>query len=44
VGLGRVLGGFLDLPLLVALVAMWLVGGALVGGCVLVSYLLWTVL
>jgi hypothetical protein len=44
VGLARVLEGFLELPKLVVLGAMWLVGGALLGGCVLVPYFLWTVL
>jgi hypothetical protein len=44
VGLGRVLEGFLELPMLVVLGAMWLVGGAVLGGCVLAPYFLWTVL
>ncbi len=43
-GLGRVLEGFLELPVLVVLVAMWLLGGALLGGCVLAPYFLWTLL
>ncbi len=42
-GLGRVLEGFLELPELVVLGVMWLVGGALIGGCVLAPYFLWTV-
>ena len=41
-GLERVLEGFLELPKLVVLGAMWLVGAALLGGCVLVAYFLWT--
>ena len=43
-GLGRVLDGFLELPMLLVLVAMWLLGGALLGGCVLALYFLSTVL
>jgi hypothetical protein len=43
-GLGRVLEGLLELPKLVVLGAMWLVGGALLGGCALALYFLWTVL
>jgi len=40
VGLGRVLEGLLELPVPVVLVAMWLVGGALLGGCALAPYFL----
>ena len=42
-GLGRVLEGFLEVPVLVVLRAMWLLGGRLLGGCVLALYLLSTV-
>ncbi len=42
--LGRILEGFLELPKLVVLGAMWLLGGALLGGCVLAPYFLWKVL
>jgi hypothetical protein len=44
VDLGTVLEGWLELPKLVVLGAMWLVGGGLLGGCVLAAYLLWGVL
>ena len=42
--LGTVLEGWLELPKLVVLGAMWLVGEGLLGGCVLAAYLLWEVL
>ncbi len=42
--LGSVLEGLLELPKLVVLGAMWLLGGVLLGGCVLALYFLWTLL
>jgi hypothetical protein len=44
VGLGRVLEGLSELPVPVVLVAIWLLGGALLGGCALALYFLSTVL
>jgi hypothetical protein len=44
VDLGSILEGFLELPVLVVLGAMWLACGALLGGCVLAPHFLWTVL
>jgi hypothetical protein len=47
-GGGRLIGGvyerFLELPLMVVLVAMWLVGGVLLGLCTLALYFAWVVL
>ncbi len=42
--IGWVYERFLRLPVLVVLVALWLVGGELLSLCALVSYLLWGVL
>jgi hypothetical protein len=44
VDLGSVLERLLEFPVVVVLVAMWLVGGALLGGFVLAPYFLWVVL
>jgi len=44
VDLGSVLEGLLELPVLMVLVVMWLVGGALLGGIALMPYFLWVVL
>ena len=44
-GIGRLYERFLGLPVPVVLVALWVVGGALlVGLCALASYLLWGLL
>jgi hypothetical protein len=36
--IGRAYEGFLELPLMVVLAAMWLVGGVLLGSCTLALY------
>ncbi len=47
-GGGRLIGGayerFLELPLIAVLVAMWLVGGVLLGSCALAFYFAWVLL
>ncbi|MDQ5811969.1 MAG: hypothetical protein M3358_14790 [Actinomycetota bacterium] len=42
--IGQLYERFLGLPVLVVLVALWVVGWALWGLCALASYLLWGVL
>ncbi len=42
--IGGVYERFLELPLMVVLVAMWLVGGVLLGVCTLSLYFAWVVL
>ncbi|MDQ5827602.1 MAG: hypothetical protein M3441_25935 [Chloroflexota bacterium] len=42
--IGQLYERFLGLPVLVVLVALWVVGGALLGLCALASYLLWGLL
>jgi hypothetical protein len=42
--IGWVFERFLGLPVPVVLVALWLVGGTLLGLCALASYLLWGLL
>ena len=44
VSLGSDFERFLELPVLVMIVALWLVGVVLLGGCALVPYFLWAVL
>jgi hypothetical protein len=41
---GRAYERFLGAPLMVVLVAMWLVGGVLLGVCTLALYFAWVVL
>jgi hypothetical protein len=43
VGLRRVYIGFFELPVLIVLLALWLLGVALLGSGVWVLYLLWAV-
>ncbi len=42
--IGGAYEGFLELPLMVVLVAMWLVGVVLLGSCTLALYFAWVVL
>jgi hypothetical protein len=42
--IGGAYEGFLELPLMVVLVAMWLVGGVLLGSCTLALYFAWVLL
>jgi hypothetical protein len=42
--IGRAYEGFLELPLMVVLVAMWLVGGVLLGSWALALYFAWVLL
>jgi hypothetical protein len=42
--IGQLYEGFLKLPVLVVLVALWVVGWALLGSCALAPFFLWAVL
>ncbi len=42
--IGQLYEGFLKLPVLVVLLAWWVVGWALLGFCVLAPFFLWAVL
>ena len=43
-GIGQLYEEFLELPVLVVLLALWLVGGTLLGSCGLAFHLLWGML